>query len=289
MLSPLRYPGSKRRLAGFIQNTLTINNLKPQLFVEPFAGGASVSLHLLKTNMVERIGLVERDPIVASFWKVVFSEDVDWLLEEIENIEVTLEQWDSFKYKKVTGFKRQALACLFLNRTSFSGILAPSSGPLGGRKQESDHKLDCRFPRQEIIRRVIEAHKLKDRIAFIWNMTWESGIKFVYQLQRTGTMLQDIFFYLDPPFFQKADRLYTHYFEYPEHKQLRDVVLTLPSPWMLSYDIAPELATLYGNTQSNSAHVELLYSASSNGGNRIVKEVVITNLPSLPTTKISEA
>ncbi|HEX8231002.1 MAG TPA: effector-associated domain EAD1-containing protein [Chloroflexia bacterium] len=47
IVSPLRYPGSKRRLAGYIEATLRINNLRPALFVEPFAGGASVALQLL--------------------------------------------------------------------------------------------------------------------------------------------------------------------------------------------------------------------------------------------------
>ena len=44
ILSPLRYPGSKRRLAVYIAETLRLNGLQPKLFVEPFAGGASVAL-----------------------------------------------------------------------------------------------------------------------------------------------------------------------------------------------------------------------------------------------------
>jgi D12 class N6 adenine-specific DNA methyltransferase len=46
ILSPLRYPGSKRRLASFIAHTLELNDLEPPLFVEPFAGGSSVALQL---------------------------------------------------------------------------------------------------------------------------------------------------------------------------------------------------------------------------------------------------
>src|SRR5690348_5041293 len=82
ILSPLRYPGSKRRLAGYIQKTLQLNNLHPSLFVEPFAGGASVALQLLNNNMVDTIGLIDRDPLVAAFWEAVFF-DTEWLLEQI--------------------------------------------------------------------------------------------------------------------------------------------------------------------------------------------------------------
>jgi len=68
ILSPLRYPGAKRRLSGYLAEVLRLNGLKPKLFVEPFAGGASVSLELLNKGLVEAIALGERDPLVADFW-----------------------------------------------------------------------------------------------------------------------------------------------------------------------------------------------------------------------------
>lgn len=95
-------------------------------------------------------------------------------------------------------------------------------------------------------------------------------------------MLKNVFFYFDPPFFRKADRLYRYYFEYEDHKNLRDLVVNLPTYWLMSYDVAPELEILYGNEESRREHVELLYSASANGGNRPVKEAIVTNLPALP-------
>ena len=59
ILSPLRYPGAKRRLCGFISEALKLNGLKPRLLVEPFAGGASVSLQLLNDGIVENVALAE--------------------------------------------------------------------------------------------------------------------------------------------------------------------------------------------------------------------------------------
>lgn len=55
LLSPLRYPGSKRRLVNFIKKTLELNSLHPQVYVESFVGGGSVALQLLQNNQVDKI------------------------------------------------------------------------------------------------------------------------------------------------------------------------------------------------------------------------------------------
>lgn len=177
IVSPLRYPGSKRRLAGYIKQTLKLNGCHPALFVEPFAGGASVALQLLNDNVVERIGLIDLDPLISAFWKTVFF-DADWLIEQVETIEVTLEQWYKFKAAVPKQRRDRALVCLFLNRTSFSGILA-RAGPIGGYQQKSQYKIDCRFPRETLVKRIRQAEALKDRVAFVWNLHWKKGLSLI--------------------------------------------------------------------------------------------------------------
>ena len=54
-LSPLRYPGSKRKLTNFIVEAVEMNQLKPQLYFEPFFGGGSVGLELLVKGLVEKV------------------------------------------------------------------------------------------------------------------------------------------------------------------------------------------------------------------------------------------
>ena len=125
--SPLRYPGSKRRLAKYIQEALTLNDLSPALYIEPFAGGASVALHLLAQDCVERVILIDRDPLVADFWKVVFT-DTEWLIDQVLSVAITLENWDAFRAQPEGAPRDNALKCLFLNRTSFSGILIVQVG-----------------------------------------------------------------------------------------------------------------------------------------------------------------
>lgn len=63
--SPLRYPGGKRRLAAYIAEVLRAHKLRPKLFVEAFAGGASVSIAMLENDLVEAIALADLDDPVA--------------------------------------------------------------------------------------------------------------------------------------------------------------------------------------------------------------------------------
>lgn len=282
IISPLRYPGSKRRLAGHISELLRENQLRPELFVEPFAGGASVSLRLLEDDSVQRIGLIEKDPLVASFWKVVFSENhAEWLKTQIREMDVTIDKWKEFKATVPKDLRNRALACLFLNRTSFSGILAPSSGPLGGYEQQSDYPIDCRFPRDTLIKRIEQANSYRDRVAFVWEMDWAAGLERIFEFQSPKKDPRTLFFYFDPPFFHKAEKLYRYYFENGDHEQLRNTIVKLEYPWALSYDYCESVDELYA--EKERTHIEMLYSASQNGGNRKVGEVLITNLDSLPS------
>lgn len=284
IISPLRYPGSKRRLAKYIEEMIHANNVQPDLFVEVFAGGASLSLQLLDNEIVQQVGLIEKDPLVAAFWKVVFSKSgAEWLISEIEEMEITLERWQELKNTIPEGQRERALACLYLNRTSFSGILAPSSGPLGGYKQLSDYPIDCRFTKDTIIKRIEQANALRDKVAFVWKVDWTEGLRRIAQKQETGKLPQNAFFYFDPPFFNKAEKLYNYHFTNGDHAKLRDAIVTFEQDWVLSYDYCDQVEELY--TNNSATHIELLYSAAQNGGQRKAKEVILTNLHTLPINK----
>lgn len=278
IVSPLRYPGGKRRLAAFIVETLKLNRLHPKLFVEPFAGGASIALQLLNDGHVESIALGEKDPMVASFWKVVF-QDHEWLVHRIKRTRPTLRGWDYYKHGDFDTDRDRAMACLFLNRTSFSGILAPSAGPIGGRQQTSAYTIDCRFNPDALIRRVRQAAALRDKILFIKQGDWRATLR---QVQRRNFECEEVFVYLDPPFYEKAENLYRFYFAEKDHIALRDALTELTYPWLLSYDSAPKIRALYADCAGDSKHISLLYSASGNGNLEHSQELIVTSLPVLP-------
>ena len=291
--SPLRYPGSKRRLVSIIREALEINNLRPEFYIEPFVGGGSVFLHLLQHEMVEKVILVDRDPWIASFWQTVFF-DTDWLLGKIETTPITLENWYAFKHLKPDGIREQALTCLFLNRTSFSGILEKHVGPLGGKNQTSPYKIDCRFPKDRLIQQIQEISSFKDQVFAVWNLDWFDAMQKIENEQVAGTISTDsIFFYLDPPFFEAADKLYRFYFDQAEHIALRDYLEHLQSPWILSYDFTEKVNELYGKiieTGTNGTkhrQVEFLYTLATLPKRRKGQEVLLSNLKKLPETNSS--
>lgn len=72
--SPLRYPGGKHRLAGFIQLAIQNLNMPDCTYVEPFAGGAGVALSLLLDGTVNRIVINDYDKAIYSFWRAVRQE-----------------------------------------------------------------------------------------------------------------------------------------------------------------------------------------------------------------------
>ena len=65
--SPLRYPGGKNRLAGFISLVIQNLNLPNCTYVEPFAGGAGVALSLLLDGTVNNIVINDYDKAIYSF------------------------------------------------------------------------------------------------------------------------------------------------------------------------------------------------------------------------------
>jgi DNA adenine methylase len=287
IISPLRYPGSKRRLTSYIRNVLNENGLSPQVYIEPFLGGGSVALQLMQENKVDKIILMDVDPWISSFWKTVFF-DTKWLIQHIEKTDITLELWKELKQSKPKTVRDMAWACFYLNRTSFSGILEKKAGPLGGKEQASKYKIDCRFPKETLIKRVLEIAHYRKKIHAIWNCSWQKGVQMLREEQEEGKLPSDgLFFYFDPPFFEKAENLYRFYFREKDHIALRDYLLTLQDNWMLSYDTAVQVEELYGDAirhpanRTNRHHIDIYYSLSKMSQRKTVQEVIISNIQTL--------
>ena len=281
LLSPLRYPGSKRRLIPYVKDVLAVNQLHPKLFVEPFAGGASVALQLLHDTCVDKIGLADADPLIASFWQCVFF-DTEWLIEAISEMHVSLKRWNQLKASQPKSARTQAIKCLYLNRTSFSGILADTAGPIGGQTQTSEYDIACRFNPETLIHRIKNIGEFRDKVAFIWACDWKRCIE--KTLNRFDDWkLKDLFFYLDPPFYFKAERLYSYFFNEQEHLDLHNLVTKLKAPWLLSYDPAKAIKRLYRSNGTRPKKVELIYSITS-AGQAPAQELIISNLVKLPSS-----
>lgn len=277
-VSPLRYPGAKRWMSGYIARSIQRNDLLPALFVEPFAGGASVALSQLSAGLIGNVILNDCDPLIASFWSTLFF-DTEWLVRRVQNCEVTLDEWIRVKKSNPQSTRGRAYKCLFLNRTSFSGVLTDAAGPIGGRAQESPYKVDCRFNKGTVIRRIQEAAQFRSRVAGVWNLPWHRAILRVLKLQCNSRLPDAVLFYLDPPFYNKASRLYRHYFNQAEHVRLRDFLSKFSHPWILSYDASPHVLDLYRTGGFRASNVNLIYTASQKSKRGTGNEIIVSNLP----------
>ena len=275
VLSPLRYPGSKRKLIKYFNKILTRNNFSPKVVVEPFVGGGSLFLSFLGKQSVQKVIIADKDPLVSGFWNILLFH-TERLIRFINTTEVTLSQFDY--YRIIAGNPNQyselqrAHACLFLNRTSFSGILNPSAGPIGGREQVSDYRIDCRFGKRNLIKRIREIAMFKEKVTVLAS-DWTDTVK--YCLKQFTYEAKEFLFYFDPPFYKKADQLYRHYFHEKDHEALRDELVKLEHPWILSYDKTNEIKNLY--IRFKKIHVQMPYSINS-PATRLEKELIITPL-----------
>lgn len=178
------------------------------------------------------------------------------------------------KQGKYTSRRNRALACLFLNRTSFNGTLHTRAGPIGGKSQTSVYKIDCRFPRERLKRRVRACAALSDRVAFIRE---DDALDVVRDARRAANG-KSLFFYLDPPFWEKADHLYRFSFTRSDHRRLSTALRCMKEPYLLSYDPAPEVEALYARHDCLIERVEILYGTQRTAE----QELVIANLECLP-------
>ncbi len=289
-LSPLRYPGGKRRLMrAFVP--IIVNLGQPvKLFVEPFAGGAAVSLAMLESGLAEKVALADRDDWVGSFWKVVFSGEAWKLADRILDADVSLQKWKELRDQEPKCDLDRAFKCFFLNRTSFSGILCQKAGPIGGKAQASQYKIDCRYNRQELAERIERLSKLQGRVLFARTATYCETFSAIKR-SRFASEPQSVLWYLDPPFFEKAVDLYRFYFREKDHLKLREEISRLSKfNWILSYDNVERARELYAGAPG-FYFATPTYVAAESGVRKQASELIVTNvrhLAVLQATRVGE-
>ncbi|MEV4625795.1 DNA adenine methylase [Micromonospora sp. NPDC049523] len=288
VLSPLRYPGAKRQLVPIMESIVRANVPLPRLVVEPFCGGATTTLRLLGSGLVEHGVLADVDPIVAAFWYTA-AFDARWLIDAIADEPITVARWDWWRARSPAGRREKALKCIFLNRTTFSGILHGRAGPIGGRAQQSAYKIDCRFGVAGLIRRIQGVADLAatGRLLDVWEADWRSA------LSRTASSFKfldadEVLFYLDPPYVDKAEWLYKWSFTAEEHRALAEALRESSSfRWLLSYDDNAAVRDLYADSECYTMlHVSQRYTAAGSDVRNTKDELLVTNYNSVPRSDL---
>ena len=242
--SPLRYPGGKNRLAKYI--SLVCEKNKINHYIEPYAGGASVALYLLLNGHVHEITINDFDRAIYGFWYSILNNTFEFC-NKIKNTVVTMRNWE--KFKKIYTDKNNVslfdlgFATFFLNRTNRSGII--NGGAIGGIGQHSKYKIDCRFNKKDLIKRIelIASHKNSILINNLDALDLISNIK-------KKNLDYNTLFYFDPPYYLKGQSIYMNYYKTDDHKLISQKIQDLKNVrWIVSYDNVPEIKKLYQNVR----------------------------------------
>ena len=277
-VSPLRYPGGKRKLALLVAQIFALSETRPKLLVEPFAGGASVAIALLETDFVDEIVLADADEMVAAFWQIVFSDEAEIFAQMIENAKVTMKERKRLLASRPRSALNLAYKCLFLNRTSFSGILKGTAGAVGGKNQRGTYKLGCRFNQARIAERIRTLSKLRHRVRFVRCQSYNDTLAQVASMPDVQAAPNSVFWYFDPPFFEKASRLYRKSFAASDHVQFKATLERVPGHFVLSYDDVAESERMYGDDK-RLMRFGLQYTMNGDNEERPkVLEIIISDL-----------
>ncbi|ASI13760.1 site-specific DNA methylase [Candidatus Mancarchaeum acidiphilum] len=285
-LTPLRFPGNKRWLVNYVENFITYHKLDRSI-AEPYGGSASISISLLEMGIVNKAYINDKDFMIYAFWYSVFNLNQEFI-EKIEEMStnITIEKYYEFKkfYKIFMNSKvkygdkdmlKYASTFLFLNRTSYSGII--KGGPLGGRNQESKYKIYCRFRDSNIVNKIKYLYKFKKQVV-LSNL---DGLRFIknFSNKHSNSLL-----YIDPPYFKAGKDLYSFYFNREDHKKLATLLSNkIISPWLVSYDNNEFIKNLYSNKgvfndkvlSNQNIYLPKQYLISSH--KRVVYEILFSN------------
>lgn len=244
--TPLRYPGGKQKITPFIREVLETNDLTGGHYVEPYAGGAGVAIELLLCGEVSKIHLNDSCKRIYAIWWSILNEP-EAFCRKIRNASLTVEEWRRqqaiMKSDETEGKLELGFSAFYLNRVNRSGIL--TGGLIGGLNQTGPWKMDARFPRNELIRRVELVASKKKQIAI---RNWDAERFIAEYLPRLGG---DSLVYFDPPYYRKAERLYLNHYGPDDHTRLaKKIQSEVKLPWLVSYDGAAEIQTLYKSRKS---------------------------------------
>lgn len=231
--TPLRYPGGKRRLIPVITKLLDTNSLEDIEYAEPYAGGAAVGLSLLFDEYASAIHINDLSRPIYAFWQTVLN-DSDGICSRIKSVKVGMREWrrqrEVFENQDSASIDDLGFAALFLNRTNRSGILG--GGVIGGQGQTGTWKLDARFGKEELIRRIRKIARYRNRI----NLYQMDALDFTRSI--VSGLPRRSFTFFDPPYIENGKSLYLNEYTLHGHKVLANAVCRIHSPWIVTYDYA---------------------------------------------------
>jgi DNA adenine methylase len=243
--SPFRYPGGKTWLIPYIRQWLKSSVFSDRTLIEPFAGGAIVTLSAVAEKRVKEALFVEIDEDVAAVWQAILGDDATWLAKRIVSFELTRESAERVLSSKSQKPRDRAFAVLLKNRVSHGGILANGAGLL--KHGENGKGIHSRWYPKTLRKRILDIQTYREKLTFL------QGDAFDVMAQNANRT--DAVFFIDPPYTVAGKRLY----RYPnvDHARVFQLAADLKSPFLITYDNAEDILQLAAHHKFQVAKVPM--------------------------------
>lgn len=251
--TPIRYPGGKTKLYPQIRAIMRDNDLLGCSYAELFAGGAGLAIKLLLKGDVSSIIINDYDTAVYCMWDTIVNHSEE-LCCFVDSVALDIDTWKSkreiYRHPKGVDSVELGKAAFYLNRTNVSGIL--SGGVIGGINQTGNYKMNVRFNRENLKRKIKTISEHKKNIE-VTNLDAED---FIEERLDDSNLLA----YLDPPYVKKGPGLYRSSFNEAKHKSLAKKLSMAGCKWIVTYDADDLIDTLYKDYRCG--YLEINYSAN---------------------------
>jgi DNA adenine methylase len=200
---------------------------RPQHFVEPFAGGASVGLAIAELNLADHVTLVELDPQVAAVWKVILNGSAGALANRLREFVLTDTSAREILDSNDRDLVSRAFRCLLLNRISRGGIIAPGAGWL--KRGEDGKGIHSRWYPETLAQRIESIHGLRKKLTFVQG----DGLQTLRDFSSTPNTVA----FVDPPYVVNGRgaglRLYRHH--NVDCEKLFEIARSFSGPMVITY------------------------------------------------------
>ncbi|MCY3585838.1 MAG: DNA adenine methylase [Acidimicrobiaceae bacterium] len=263
--SPLRYPGGKSWLIPHLKAWLDQLTARPEVFVEPFCGGATASLLAIADDYADSAVMIELDSAIATFWKCVFKRP-DELCNKIESFQPDSESVDQLLGGSYRADVDKAFRTLIRNRTSRAGIIANGAALL--RSGENGRGLESRWYPQTLIRRIRDIEPNRHRFTI---EPADGLIQLKNYVNEPGVVI-----FADPPYTignkQPGRRLYSY--NDIDHEELFETLAASDAEFLMTYDNDPHVCKLVRQHDFSAVRVNVRTAHAS-----VRSELVITRQP----------
>lgn len=236
--SPFRYPGGKTWLIPQVRQWLKSLPQRPTELIEPFAGGAIVSLTVVAENLAEHVRMVEIDDAVASVWQTIIHDEGGgkWLANRIARFSPSADSVKSVLGQNRLSPREKAFQTILKNRVSRGGILAAGAGLI--KVGESNKGLLSRWYPETLKKRILDVVEMSDRITFIHG----DGVATIRKYARQAGVV----FFIDPPYTISEKQAGNRLYQYTEvdHEKLFEAVAALRGDFLMTHEDSDEVRDL---------------------------------------------